>query len=115
MTTRHILDENEETEKGTVFVTTGPPLREDLASSSIQARCGLNILSPEDALSLLWLPRYRAGNTRPMTSRASSSGMLLATAQGAVSARMASVLPERVCFLYWSSYSMPRARPTSVR
>ena len=58
---------------------------------------------------------YRPGKTRPMTSRASSSGMLLATAQGAVSAMMASRLPDSVCFLYWSSYSMPRARPTSVR
>ena len=36
-----------------------------------------------------------------MTSLASLMGMLLATAQGAVSARMASVLPRRVCFLYW--------------
>ena len=34
-----------------------------------------------------------------MTSFASPVGMLLATAQGAVSARMASVLPRRVCFL----------------
>ena len=31
-----------------------------------------------------------------MTSRASSRGMLLATAQGAVSARIASMFPERV-------------------
>ena len=41
-----------------------------------------------------------------MTSRASSSGMLLATAQGAVSAMMASRFPDSVCFEHLASSSI---------
>ena len=104
----------EEAEKGTALVTADAPLRSDLAASSIQTRYALNVLSPK-ALSPPSDVPYRAGNARPMTSRASSSGMLLATAQGAVSASTAAGSPSRTCFLYWSSYSMPRARPTMVR
>jgi hypothetical protein len=104
----------EETGRGTALVTTDRPLREDLSSCGIQARYGLLVrLSQRRARPAL--THYRAGNVRPMTAFASSSGMLLATAQGAVSARIASVSPDSVCFLYRSSYSMPRARPTSVR
>ena len=33
------------------MVTTDGPLREHLASSGIQARYGLNVVSPEDALA----------------------------------------------------------------
>ena len=41
----------EETGRGTALVTTDRPLREDLSSCGIQARYGLNVLSPEDALA----------------------------------------------------------------
>ena len=43
----------EESEKGTALVTTDGPLRTDLASSSIQTRYDLSILSPEAALASL--------------------------------------------------------------
>ena len=43
----------EESGKGTAIVTTDRPLRSGLASSSIQTRYGLNVLSPEDALASL--------------------------------------------------------------
>ena len=39
--------------KGTALVTTDRPLRDDLASSSIQARYALNVLSPEEAVAAL--------------------------------------------------------------
>ena len=42
-------------------------------------------------------------------------GTLLAKAHGAFSARMASVLPRRVCFLYWSSYACLQGRSTVKR
>ena len=38
---------------GATLVTTDVPLREDLAACSIQARYGLNVLSPEGALAVL--------------------------------------------------------------
>ena len=38
---------------GATLVTSDEPLREDLASSGIQARYGLNVLSPEGALAAL--------------------------------------------------------------
>ena len=41
----------EESGKDTTLVTTDGPLREHLASSGIQARYGLNVVSPEDALA----------------------------------------------------------------
>ena len=40
-------------ETGATLVTADEPLRDDLASSSIQGRYGLNVLSPEDALAAL--------------------------------------------------------------
>ena len=43
----------EESGKDTTLVTTDRPLRDDLASSSIQTRYSLNVLSPECALASL--------------------------------------------------------------
>ena len=43
----------EERVRSTTLVTTDRPLRDDLASSSIQTRYGLNVLSPEGALAFL--------------------------------------------------------------
>lgn len=43
----------EEAGKDTMLVTTDGPLRSDLASSGIQTRYGLNVLSPEGALAAL--------------------------------------------------------------
>ncbi len=43
----------EESGKGTALVTTDRPRRDDLAACSIQARYGLDVLSPEDALAVL--------------------------------------------------------------
>ena len=43
----------EESGKDTTLVTTDRPLRDDLASSSIQTRYGLNVFSPEGALASL--------------------------------------------------------------
>ncbi len=43
----------EESGKDTTLITTDRPLREDLATSSIQARYGLNVISPESALAAL--------------------------------------------------------------
>ena len=43
----------EETGRGTALVTTDRPLREDLSSCGIQARYGLLVVSPNDALGLL--------------------------------------------------------------
>ena len=43
----------EESGKGTALVTTDRPLRDDLANCGIQARYGLNVLSPEGALAAL--------------------------------------------------------------
>ncbi len=43
----------EEAGRDTALVTTDQPLRDDLASSSIQARYRLNVLSPEGALASL--------------------------------------------------------------
>ena len=43
----------EESGNATALVTTDRPLRDGLATSSIQARYGLNVLSPEGALSAL--------------------------------------------------------------
>ncbi len=43
----------EESSRGTALVTTDRPLRDDLATSSIQTRYGLNVLSPESALAAL--------------------------------------------------------------
>ena len=40
-------------ESGAILITTDRPLRQDLASSSIQTRYGLIVLSPEDALTSL--------------------------------------------------------------
>ena len=40
-------------ESGATLVTADEALRDDLASSSIQARYGLNVVSPEDALAVL--------------------------------------------------------------
>ena len=40
-------------ESGAALVTADEPLREHLASSSIQTRYGLTVLSPEDALAVL--------------------------------------------------------------
>ncbi len=42
-----------EAERGTMLVTADRPLRDDLASSSIQTRYALNVLSPEGALAAL--------------------------------------------------------------
>ena len=43
----------EESERRTALVTTDRPLRDDLASCSIQTRYGLSVLSPEGALTVL--------------------------------------------------------------
>ena len=43
----------EESERDTTLVTADRPLRDDLASCSIQARYNLNVLSPEGALASL--------------------------------------------------------------
>ena len=43
----------EESGKGTTLVTSDRPLRQDLASSSIQARYSLRVFSPEGALAVL--------------------------------------------------------------
>ncbi len=43
----------EETGRDTSLVTSDQPLRADLASSGIEARYGLNVLSPEGALTSL--------------------------------------------------------------
>ena len=43
----------EESGRDTTLVTTDRPLRQDLASSSIQTRYDLNVLSPEAALAAL--------------------------------------------------------------
>ena len=43
----------EESDRDTILVTTDRPLRDDLASCSIQTRYGLNVLSPAGALAAL--------------------------------------------------------------
>ena len=43
----------EEAAKGTILVTTDRPLRSDLATSGIQDRYNLHVLSPQDALAAL--------------------------------------------------------------
>ena len=43
----------EESGRGTTLVTSDRPLRDVLASSGIQTRYGLSVLSPEDALAVL--------------------------------------------------------------